>query len=213
MSHSIARLAVHRKVLSWSSCCMGTFWLYYLVCCLKQFNKIWVHTLFWSKSACFPPVENDCGKMHWEIIQERNRIFIHEICKWLIYLQSFSHVFHSLFISLTSSQAPGCMCRGGLAHSCDTKDMGHRTLTASLGIFLVGNHGLTFWADVLYPLGVHCCYGAVLYFEYLFLQSPGLRQGSCSLPGFLPLVNTHLFPYDLLSCWAYRQEDGKCHTL
>lgn len=99
VSHSIARLAVHGKVLSWSSCCMGTFWLYYLVCCLKQFNKIWVHTLFWSKAVCFPPVENDCGKMHWEIIQERNGIFIHEIYKWLIHLQSFSHIFYSLYFT------------------------------------------------------------------------------------------------------------------
>ena len=79
--------------------------------------------------------------------------------------------------------------------------------------FLDWQSWTNFWTDDLYPLGVPCCYGVVLYTEYFFLQSLSLRQGDCSLPVFLHLINTCLYRCDLLSCWAYRQENGICHML
>jgi len=77
--------------------------------------------------------------------------------------------------------------------------------------FLEWQPWTNFWTDDLFHLGVHCCCGLVLYVDYLFLQSLSLTQGRCSLPIFLLLVNTHSYRYDLLSCWAYRQENGICH--
>lgn len=53
----------------------------------------------------------------------------------------------------------------------------------------------------------------VLYIEYSFLLSLSLRQGVCSFAGFFHLVNTHLYWYDLLPSWAYRQENVRCHML
>lgn len=84
------------------------------------------------------------------------------------------------------------MCRGGLAHSCVTQRTWDIDPYHISWHFLDWQPWTNFWTDDLYPLGVHRCYQVVFYIEYFFLRSLSLRQGHCSLPVCLHLINTSL---------------------
>lgn len=149
-SRSTARLVVPGKVtvgqvVAWvlSGCVI-------LFCCLKQFHKTWVHTVFWSKSVCFTPVENDCGKKQWGIIQGEWYLFMTSPNKLPSYAHFLLYFIHSSFPHILTSPRMHVL-------RCVTQRTGASKPYHISRHFLDWQPWTNFWTDDLYPLGVHCC--------------------------------------------------------
>lgn len=164
----------------------GPFWQYFLFCCMKQFLKIWIHTVLWSKSICFTPLEN-VAKSSERIYREGKwHLLMKSLNKLTIWDLPVIYFIHSLF----HPHPPGCMCWGGLAHSVWHK--GHGTSNP----FQTSWPSLDWqpWTDRFFdklfiPSRSQLLLWVVLYIEYSFLQS--LSHKAARLLIFF--INKHTF--------------------